>query len=178
MTGIGPVGVRCPRVRDRVGEGSQRNSLFLGDSAALRAPSAGRPADSYSAALRTSAPWSRAEARGKRPAAGCALARDKSPTGAANLLVCPRVRGFADFYQRFSGETPSQKTPDIGLTSIRVPPTRKTALVKALAACKSEKPSSSLPSSTEAVAARGQARRLPRHRSENRQSLPNRPRLS
>jgi putative transposase len=24
MTGIGPVGVRCPRVRDRVGEGSQR----------------------------------------------------------------------------------------------------------------------------------------------------------
>jgi hypothetical protein len=22
MTGIGPVGVRCPRVRDRVGEGS------------------------------------------------------------------------------------------------------------------------------------------------------------
>jgi putative transposase len=24
MTGIGPVGVRCPRVRDRIGEGSQR----------------------------------------------------------------------------------------------------------------------------------------------------------
>jgi hypothetical protein len=24
MTGIGPVAVRCPRVRDRVGEGSQR----------------------------------------------------------------------------------------------------------------------------------------------------------
>ena len=24
ITGIGPVGVRCPRVRDRVGEGSQR----------------------------------------------------------------------------------------------------------------------------------------------------------
>jgi hypothetical protein len=76
MTGIGPVGVRCPRVRDRAGEGSQRNSLFLGDSAALRGPSAGRPADSYSAVLRTSAPWSRAEARGKRPAAGCAPARD------------------------------------------------------------------------------------------------------
>jgi hypothetical protein len=31
------------------------------------------------------------------------------------------VRGFADFYQRFFCETPSQKTPDIGLTSIRVP---------------------------------------------------------
>jgi hypothetical protein len=30
------------------------------------------------------------------------------------------VRGFADFYHRFFGETPSQKTPDIGLTSIRV----------------------------------------------------------
>src|ERR1700687_945880 len=28
--------------------------------------------------------------------------------------------GFADFYQRFFGETPSQKTPDTGLTSIRV----------------------------------------------------------
>lgn len=26
ITGIGPVGVRCPRVRDRVGEGSQRSS--------------------------------------------------------------------------------------------------------------------------------------------------------
>ena len=24
MTGIGPVAVRCPRVRDRVGEGSER----------------------------------------------------------------------------------------------------------------------------------------------------------
>jgi hypothetical protein len=30
------------------------------------------------------------------------------------------VRGFADFYQRFFGETPSQKTLDTGLTSIRV----------------------------------------------------------
>jgi hypothetical protein len=28
--------------------------------------------------------------------------------------------GFADFYQRFFGETPSQKTPDTGLASIRV----------------------------------------------------------
>jgi hypothetical protein len=26
MTGIGPVAVRCPRVRDRVGEGSERSS--------------------------------------------------------------------------------------------------------------------------------------------------------
>ena len=34
---------------------------------------------------------------------------------------CAHVRGFADFYQRFFfGETPSQKTPDTGLTSIRV----------------------------------------------------------
>jgi hypothetical protein len=31
-----------------------------------------------------------------------------------------RARGLADFHQRFFGETPSQKTPDIGLTSIRV----------------------------------------------------------
>jgi hypothetical protein len=28
--------------------------------------------------------------------------------------------GFADFYQRFFGETPSQKTPDTGLASIGV----------------------------------------------------------
>jgi hypothetical protein len=35
---------------------------------------------------------------------------------------CAHVRGFADFYQRFFfGETPSRKrTPDTGLTSIRV----------------------------------------------------------
>ena len=38
MTGIGPVAVRCPRVRDRVGEGSRAHPLFVGDSAALRAP--------------------------------------------------------------------------------------------------------------------------------------------
>jgi hypothetical protein len=40
MTGIGPVGVRCPRVRDRVGEGSQRirfSSFFL-DAAAPAPP--------------------------------------------------------------------------------------------------------------------------------------------
>ena len=37
MTGIGPVAVRCPRVRDRVGEGSER-IRFVGDFAALRAP--------------------------------------------------------------------------------------------------------------------------------------------
>jgi hypothetical protein len=38
MTGVGPVAVRCPRVRDRVGEGSERIQLFLGDFAALRTP--------------------------------------------------------------------------------------------------------------------------------------------
>jgi hypothetical protein len=26
---------------------------------------------------------------------------ENSPLSEANLLVCPRVRGFADFYQRF-----------------------------------------------------------------------------
>src|SRR6476660_10397100 len=30
----------------------------------------------------------------------------------------PRVRGFADFYQRFFCETASQNTPDTGITSI------------------------------------------------------------
>ena len=30
------------------------------------------------------------------------------------------MRGFADFYQRFFGETASQNTPDTGITSIRV----------------------------------------------------------
>jgi hypothetical protein len=35
MTGIGPLAVRCPRVRDRVGEGSERIRF---SSAALRAP--------------------------------------------------------------------------------------------------------------------------------------------
>jgi hypothetical protein len=34
MTGIGPVAVRCPRVRDRVGEGSERIRF---SSAILRA---------------------------------------------------------------------------------------------------------------------------------------------
>ena len=38
MTGIGPVGVRCPRVRDRVGEGSQR----IGFSSAILPPYARR----------------------------------------------------------------------------------------------------------------------------------------
>ena len=38
MTGIGPVAVRCPRVRDRVGEGSERIRFSLGNSAASRAP--------------------------------------------------------------------------------------------------------------------------------------------
>ena len=38
MTGIGPVAVRCPRVRDRVGEGSKRIRFSLAISAAQRAP--------------------------------------------------------------------------------------------------------------------------------------------
>jgi hypothetical protein len=38
MTGIGPVAVRCPRVRDRVGEGGERDPLFIGDFASLRTP--------------------------------------------------------------------------------------------------------------------------------------------
>jgi hypothetical protein len=37
MTGIGPVGVRASRVRDRVGQGEAR-PLLVGDSAALCAP--------------------------------------------------------------------------------------------------------------------------------------------
>ena len=38
MTGIGPVAVRCPRVRDRVGRRGGSHPLFVGDLAALRAP--------------------------------------------------------------------------------------------------------------------------------------------
>ena len=38
MTGIGPVAVRWPRVRDRVGRRLRAHPLFVGDSAALRAP--------------------------------------------------------------------------------------------------------------------------------------------
>ena len=37
MTGIGPVAVRCPRVRDRVGEGSERIRFLVGNSATIRA---------------------------------------------------------------------------------------------------------------------------------------------
>ena len=40
MTGIGPVAVRCPRVRDRVGEGSERIRFSSAILAALRAPAA------------------------------------------------------------------------------------------------------------------------------------------
>jgi hypothetical protein len=46
MTGIGPVAVCCPRVRDRVGEGRPRaHSLFVGDFASLRAGRKSRSVD-------------------------------------------------------------------------------------------------------------------------------------
>ena len=38
MTGIGPVAVRCPRVRDRRRRRLRSHPLFVGDSASLRAP--------------------------------------------------------------------------------------------------------------------------------------------
>jgi hypothetical protein len=38
VTGIGAVAVRCPRVRDRVGEGGEHIRFFVDDFASLCAP--------------------------------------------------------------------------------------------------------------------------------------------
>ena len=52
-----------------------------------------------------------------RPNTQIATRLVKTPLCQRQISSCER---FADFYQRFFGKTPSQKTPDTGITSIRV----------------------------------------------------------